>query len=182
MAVVTRIVGTCDEVRGRFRTEDPLPLTSDERTSPHLVGTTVGGRTIRISLPRESELNDGDVIALDGDVAIVVRAASEDLFRLAPASALEWGIVGFQLGNLHRPVRFLADAILTPADPMVADLLRRLGIAYEHRAEPFVGRRYGAFTGGGHHHHGHEHHGHAHHGHEHHNHRHHEHGHPRHGA
>ena len=60
-------------------------------------------------------------------------------------------MAGYQLGNLHRPVRFTDGAMLTPADPMVADLLARLDIAYERKTMPFVGRRYGSHTGGHHH-------------------------------
>ena len=132
---------------------DQLLLTSEERSSPHMVGHTEGGRTVRLSLPRGTELNDGDVLALDGDMAIVVTAAPEDLFVVTPRDALEWGVIGYQLGNLHRPVRFTNDMMLTPADPMVADLLNRLKIPYDRRMTPFVGRRYGSHTD--HHHHDH---------------------------
>jgi urease accessory protein len=149
MAIVTQVLGTVEGLKGRFQHEDSLPLSSDERASPHLLGRTVGGRSLRISLARESELNDGDVLALDGDVAVVVRAAPEELFVIHPDEALQWGVAGFQLGNLHRSVRFTDTAMLTPADPMVADVLTRLGIRYEQRTIPFVGRRYGSFTGHG---------------------------------
>ncbi len=164
MGVVTRVLGTADSLKGRFQHEDSLLLGSDERASPHLVGNTVAGRSIRISLPRESELNDGDVLALDGDVAVIVRAAPEELFIVRPSGALQWGIAGFQLGNLHRPVRFTDEAMLTPVDPMVGELLKRLDIPFERRTMPFVGRRYGSFSGHAHghgsdHHHEHHHHG-----------------------
>ena len=151
-------------LKGRFQREDPLLLTSDERASPHLVRSTVDGRTVRMSLPRESELHGGDVLALEGDVAIVVRAAPEDLFVIEPHDALLWGIAGFQLGNLHRPVRFTDTAMLTPADAMVADVLNRLNIRYARQTIPFEGRRYGSFTGhshgAGNHRHDHDHHAH----------------------
>ena len=105
---------------------------------------------MRISLPRGTEINDGDVLALEGTTAVVARAAPEALYVVSPGDAYTWGVAGYQLGNLHRPVRFTEDGMLTPADPMVADLLTRLGIAFEERTIPFVGRRYGAH--GAHHH------------------------------
>jgi urease accessory protein len=160
MTVVTQVLGTVQVLQGQFRHEDALLLSSDERASPHFVGRTVAGRSLRISLPRESELNDGDVPAVEGDVAIVVRAAAEQLFIVRPDDALQWGVAGFQLGNLHRLVRFTDEAMLTPADPMVAEPLTRLKIRYEQRTMPFVGRCYGSFTGHGHghgHHHEHDH-------------------------
>ena len=149
MNVVTDVLGVITDFKDRVRNQDPLLLTSEERASPHMVGRTCGGRELRISIPRGSELNDGDVLALDGDVAVVVRASPEELFVIRPTGSLQWGVAGFQLGNMHRPVRFTDDAMLTPTDPMVADLFDRLGIAFERRTMPFVGRRYGSH--GGHH-------------------------------
>ena len=151
--IVTGVLGTIGDFKERVMASDQLLLTSEERSSPHMVGHTEGGRTVRLSLPRGTELNDGDVLALDGDVAIVVTAAPEDLFVVTPRDALEWGVIGYQLGNLHKPVRFTNDMMLTPADPMVADLLNRLKIPYDRRMTPFVGRRYGSHTD--HHHHDH---------------------------
>lgn len=145
--MVTEVLGTEDDFKERVKGFDRLLLTSEERSSPHMVGYTEGGRTVRLSLPRGTELNDGDVLTLDGDVAIVVTAAQEDLFVVTPKDALEWGVIGYQLGNLHRPVRFTKDTMLTPADPMVADMFSRLKIPYDKRLTPFVGRRYGSHTG-----------------------------------
>ena len=156
MAVVTAVLGTVETLRDRIESEDPVLLNSEERASAHLVGHSVGGRAVRISLPRGTEINDGDVLALDGTTAVVARAAPEALYLVRPGRAYDWGVAGYQLGNLHRPVRFTEDGMLTPADPMVADLLTRLGIAFEERTIPFVGRRYGAH-GAHHHHHDHRH-------------------------
>ena len=160
MAVVTAVLGTVETLRGRFESEDPVLLNSEERASAHLVGRSEGGRDVRISLPRGTEINDGDVLALVGGTAVVARAAPEALYVVSPNDAYTWGVAGYQLGNLHRPVRFTDAGMLTPADPMVADLLTRLGIAFEEREMPFVGRRYGAH--GAHHHHDHHDHHHDH--------------------
>lgn len=159
MAVVTAVLGTVDSLRAEIESEDPILLNSEERASAHLVGRSEGGRSVRISLPRGSEINDGDVLALEGTTAVVARAAPEALYVIRPEDAYTWGVAGYQLGNLHRPVRFAGDGMLTPADPMVADLLTRLGIPFEERTIPFVGRRYGAH-GAHHHHHDHHHHDH----------------------
>ena len=144
MAIVSAVLGTVDSLRERIENEDALLLNSEERAGAHLVGRSEGGRAVRISLPRGTEINDGDVLALDGTTAVVARAAPEALYLVRPGDAQGWGVAGYQLGNLHRPVRFSDEGMLTPADPMVADLLGRLGIAYEERTMPFVGRRYGA--------------------------------------
>jgi urease accessory protein len=66
-----------------------------------------------------------------------------------------WWVACYQLGNLHRPARFLDDGILTPYDPMALDILRRFDVVIESVNRPFVGKRFGAVQG--HHHHDHHH-------------------------
>lgn len=158
MSVITQVLFLAD-ARPEGGAEDPILLTSEQRSSPHGVLESAGGRIVRLSLPRGSELNDGDVLAKDGETAIVVRAAPEALFSIAPHDALMWGVAGFHLGNLHRPVRFTDTAMLTPADAKVADVLHDAGLSFEAIDAPFVGRRFGSYAG---HDHDHDHHGHHH--------------------
>ena len=58
MAVITSILG-----RGELATAgygiDPLVLSSEERASGHFTAETAAGRTVRVSLPRGTELQDG---------------------------------------------------------------------------------------------------------------------------
>jgi urease accessory protein len=150
VTVITSVVGSAAELAETMG-RDLLVLTSEERSSPHFVRTTGQGRTVRVSLPRGTEINDGDVLAIDGGVAIVVSAAPEALLSISPHGApIDWAAVGYQLGNLHRPVRFLDAGMLTPVDPMVEDLLTRMKVPFQRVQAPFVGRRYGSMSG--HHH------------------------------
>src|SRR6056297_2238 len=108
MTIISSIPGTVGDLAGRItKGEDPEFVTSEERASAHGVLTSRGGRRIRISLPRGTELNDGDVLSIEDGTAVVVRAAEDALFRITPESGLMWGVAAFHLGNLHRPVRFL---------------------------------------------------------------------------
>jgi urease accessory protein len=149
--IVTSIVARVEELEPSLAI-DTLELASEERSSPHFSAETAGGRHIRVSLPRGTELQDGDVLAVDDKLAIVVKAKDEDVFFLRPGEdpVLWWGAC-YQLGNFHRPARFTPSGVLTPADPLVAQLLERLGIAFTQTRAPFVGRRFGA--AGAHHHH-----------------------------
>src|ERR1700685_3049089 len=59
-----------------------------------LLATTRGGEELVIALPRHQKLFDGAVLLIDGDRAIVVRAATERWMRLEPRSigdAVEFG-------------------------------------------------------------------------------------------
>jgi len=142
VTVIATILGTLADLQNQYSETDFVVLTAEERLSPHGVLHSVGGRTLRVSLPRGTELLDGDVLAIADGVAIAVQAAPEQVLVITPGDALTWGIVGFQLGNLHRPVRFTQTALLTPADAMIAEMLERLAVPYEQRLTPFVGKQY----------------------------------------
>jgi urease accessory protein len=170
VGIITAIAGRLPDL-AFTASIDPVELTSEERASAHFVAETASGRQLRVSLPRGTELQDGDVLALDGDTAVVVKAKAEDLLLIKPGSdRIAWWAACYQLGNLHRPARFREDGILTLYDPMALRIIRSLGVPVERIREPFVGRRFGA--AGAHHHHAQDHeaaHGHSHaaHGHDH---------------
>ncbi|MFU0506899.1 urease accessory protein UreE [Pseudaminobacter sp. NGMCC 1.201702] len=131
---------------------DLLELTSEERASPHFAATTCGGRQLRVSLPRGAELQDGDVLCFDDETAVVVKAKEEDLLLVKPGdNTISWWAACYQLGNFHRPARFREDGILTPDDPLAAQMLARLGVPVERVRTPFTGQRFGA--AGAHHNH-----------------------------
>ena len=159
MSIVDRVICGQDDL-GTDCEIDPLVLTSEERARPHFVGQTQAGRTIRVSLERGTELHDGDVLHNEDGAAIVVKAADEDLLLLRPGDdPLNWWGACYQLGNLHRPARFLDDGVLTPGDPMALAMLAKFGISVETVRRPFTGRRFGAAHQ---HHHNHESHTHGH--------------------
>lgn len=178
--IITAIAGRLADMKGAFAHVDALPLSADQRQRPHMRLSTPAGRDIAISLDRGCTLEDGDVLYIDGDTAIVVEAAPEDLIEILPLSAREWGTAAYQLGNLHREVRFLDRSMLTPWDATSAEVLSGMKVRFERVRRGFVGERFGAYTGhlhdqqlahGGGHGHGHHDHGHghdhAHHDHEH---------------
>jgi urease accessory protein len=147
MGIVTAVIGTLGGIDPKYGI-DPLLLTSEERASAHFVAQTAAGRSIRVSLPRGTELQDEDVLALEGDWAVVVKAAEEDLLFIRPgADEIAWWAACYQLGNLHRPARFLPEGILTASDPMAIQNMKDLGVPFEKVRRPFVGRRFGAAHG-----------------------------------
>ena len=152
MEVVTEILGRLDDAKKPYKKIDEIFLSSEQRSSPHMVCHSSAGRAIKVSLARGMELNEGDILGNDDGVAIVVSCAPEDLFVITPrGTPVDWSAIGYQLGNLHRPVRFAEDALLTPKDAMVADLLDSMDVSYSEEKRSFTGKRYGSFMG--HHHH-----------------------------
>ena len=152
--VVEAVLGNLTELDRPVEAVDELDLTAEERERAHLRARSRGNREFIISLPRGAELHDGDVVYIEDGVAVVVAAAPEDVLEVSPRTPREWALAAYQLGNLHRPARFLPDAILTPYDRSSAETLRALGVATHRVKRGFVGERCRALT---HHRHGHLH-------------------------
>jgi urease accessory protein len=152
--VVAAVLGNVAELDREIETVDQLELTVEERERAHLRTRSTGNRELIISLPRGEELHDGDVVYVEGGVAIVVVAAPEDVLEVHPRTTREWALAAYQLGNLHRPARFLPDAILTSYDRSSEEALRALGVPTRRATRGFVGERSAAFV--------HQHHRHSH--------------------
>jgi urease accessory protein len=144
--IVEAVLGNLTELDGPVEAVDELELTTEERDRAHLRARSRGNRELIISLPRGVELHDGDVVYAEDGVAVVVVAAPEDVLEVSPQTPREWALAAYQLGNLHRPARFLPDAILTPYDRSSAEMLRALGVATRRVQRGFVGERCGALT------------------------------------
>ena len=150
--VVAEVLGNVGDFDPGVETVDELELTADDRERAHRRVRSNGNRELIISLPRGAELHDGDVVYVDNGVAVVVVAAPEDVLEVRPRTTREWALAAYQLGNLHRPARFLADAILTPYDGSTQEMLAGLGLRVNRVTRGLVGERYGAVA---HHHHSH---------------------------
>jgi urease accessory protein len=163
--VIESVVGRMADLTTQVKVVDALELTADQRQRPHFRLRTKSGKEVFVSLPRGTELQDGDILQLQDGVATVVQAAAEDLIEVTPRSEREWGVVAYQLGNLHREVRFLEAAMLTPYEGSTEMVLKQSGVAYTRVQRSFAGDRYGAYMGEHEHSHGHDHkhdHGHGH--------------------
>ena len=152
--VVAAVLGKVAQLAPSVEAVDEVELTAAERERAHLRVRSRGKRELIVSLPRGEELQDGDVIQVDNGVAVVVVAAPEDVLEVSPQTTREWALAAYQLGNLHRPARFLGDLILTPYDRATAEVLRGLGVATRRATRGFVGERCRAFAD---HQHGHQH-------------------------
>ncbi len=158
-----------------------LTLAFDARCKSRLAATLDNGEEVALLLPRGTVLRDGDVlVAEDGALVRVVAAAEEVLYVRAP-NRLTLARAAYHLGNRHTPVEIGDDFLKLEYDPVLADMLKRLGATVDQVSMPFQPET-GAYGGG--HKHGHdetfaedyalaqqvygEHHGHAHsHDHEH---------------
>lgn len=99
------------------------------------------GRDIGIRLPSGApDLRDGDILHIDTDNAIVVRAEPTDVIVIQPTSILEMGMVAHALGNRHLPAQFFgtdseyeAEAMVVQYDHTVIQYLDSVGVAYKRQ-------------------------------------------------
>ena len=64
---------------------------------------TEAGREIGLALPTGTRLSPGDILYQDTDVEIVVEGKPEKVFALRPEKREVFGLICYQIGNLHRP-------------------------------------------------------------------------------
>ncbi len=92
-----------------------------------LLATTRGGEELAIALPRHQKLFDGAILLIDGERAIVVRAATERWMRLEPRSISDAVELGYHAGNLHWRVRFQGEVLFVALEGRPEDYTARLG-------------------------------------------------------
>ena len=84
------------------------------------------GTDCAIALPRTTALDDGAVLLLESDRAIVVRASVETWLRLKPADAAAALELGYHAGNLHWRVAFHGPLLAVALEGPRKDYLARL--------------------------------------------------------
>ncbi len=117
--------------------------------------TSDAGRPFLVDLPQTVSMEAGDGFLLDDGAVVEVRAAAEDLLEIrGDLTRAAWHI-----GNRHAPCQIEAERLLIQADPILADMLGRLGLDVIKTRGPFEPER-GAYGHGRTH--GHDHsHGHS---------------------
>jgi urease accessory protein len=156
-----------------------VTLPFEARCKSRLAATLDTGEEVALVLPRGTVLRDGDVLVADDGGLVRVSAAAEAVLLVRAPDVLTLTRAAYHLGNRHTPVEVGVDYLKLEYDPVLADMLTRIGASVEQVSMLFQPET-GAYGGG--HRHGHdesfaedyavaqkvfdEHHGHAH-GHDH---------------
>ncbi|WP_275760783.1 urease accessory protein UreE [Ralstonia pseudosolanacearum] len=123
------------------------------RSRSRLRATLDDGREVAVVLPRGTVMRGGDVLVAEDGTLVEVQAAPEQVLRITSDSRLVLMRAAYHLGNRHTPVQVEADALQLEADPVLEDMLVRLGVTVTHVQAPFEPEA-GAYGGG--HRHGHD--------------------------
>ncbi|MGR3541716.1 MAG: urease accessory protein UreE [Hasllibacter sp.] len=93
-----------------------------------------GGLTFLADLPETVSLAPGDRFALDDGRHVAVEAAPEPLMA---ATGEGLARLAWHVGNRHTPCRIEEDRLILRRDPVLADMLRRLGATVTDLDGPF---------------------------------------------
>ncbi|OLL33021.1 urease accessory protein UreE [Burkholderia sp. SRS-W-2-2016] len=130
-----------------------LTLAFDERRKSRLAAMLDDGEEVAVLLPRGTVLRDGDVLIADDGGLVRIVAKAEAVLLVRAADALTLTRAAYHLGNRHTPVEVGADYLKLEYDPVLADMLTRIGATVE-RVELAFQPEAGAYGGG--HKHGHD--------------------------
>ncbi|MFM0043783.1 urease accessory protein UreE [Paraburkholderia sediminicola] len=130
-----------------------LTLAFDERRKSRLAATLDNGEEVALLLPRGTVLRDGDVLVADDGGLVRVVAAPETVLVVRAKDALTLTRAAYHLGNRHTPVEVGTDYLKLEYDPVLADMLKRIGASVDQVSMPFQPES-GAYGGG--HKHGHD--------------------------
>jgi urease accessory protein len=130
-----------------------LTLDFDARRKSRLAATLDNGEEVALVLPRGTVLRDGDVLVAQDGGLVRVAAAAEAVLMVRARDVLTLTRAAYHLGNRHTPVEVGADYLKLEYDPVLADMLKRIGAMVEQVAAPFQPES-GAYGGG--HKHGHD--------------------------
>jgi urease accessory protein len=130
-----------------------LTLPFDARGKSRLAATLDNGEEVALVMPRGTVLADGDMLVADDGGFVRVIAATQDVLVVRAPSVRLLTRAAYHLGNRHTPVEVGADYLKLEADPVLEDMLKRLGVLVAHESQPFQPET-GAYGGG--HKHGHD--------------------------
>jgi urease accessory protein len=130
-----------------------LTLDFDARRKSRLAATLDNGEEVALVLPRGTVLRDGDVLVAQDGALVRVVAAAEAVLMVTARDRLTLTRAAYHLGNRHTPVEVGADYLKLEYDPVLADMLKRIGTMVEQVTLPFQPES-GAYGGG--HKHGHD--------------------------
>jgi urease accessory protein len=124
-----------------------LKLSADERTRLRGLRHSVCGRPLLLQLPRGEALQPGERLApAAGGAEVVVEAAAEPLLLVRANEADALVRAAYHLGNRHVALEVRSGELRLLDDPVLADLLERLGLDLQRRQLPFLPEG-GAYSG-----------------------------------
>jgi urease accessory protein len=98
---------------------------------------TRNGRDVRVLLPPDQRLRDGDILYEDATVILSINVRPMELIVAGPASTHRLLELALELGNLHWPTQIISERILFPEHPTAMTVIDRLNIPWSKEIRQF---------------------------------------------
>ncbi len=106
-----------------------LTLNSDERRILRGKRLTDCDHEIFLQLPRNGQLNDGDILSTnESNIYVEIIAKKEDLFEIISNSKIELLKTAYHLGNRHVEVEISEEILLTKGDYIIENMLKNFNV------------------------------------------------------
>jgi urease accessory protein len=151
--LITKAVAKYDEYQADFPVVEYLYLTWEELFKRRLRANTDQGREIEIAFPEGGQLEDGDLLAVAGNTAIIIKSLPERVISIkVPETTAILCWLCYELGNRHLPAWISAQEILVLYDPLLKVFLSEHHIAFTEESRVVSGREFLKAGGGTSHH------------------------------
>jgi urease accessory protein len=155
--LITKVIAKKGQYEQSFHEFEYLELSWEEMRKRRLRTKTNLDRDIDLAFDEGSSLQEGDLLAVDGDKAVIVKLTPEKVLVLNPESAIQFGVICYELGNRHLPAWIAMNEILVIYDPVLKSFLTQQGLAFYEQERILDTTKLIAVGGGiSHYHHQHE--------------------------
>lgn len=131
--ILDKILGNIKDMEDIHFHVERIYLESDELLKRVLRVTSDHGHEYGISLPKGSEMRDGDILFNDGHNMVVISVKEDDVIVITPRDINEMGEVAHNLGNKHLPVQIEDGKIIIQYDYLVEKFLQDLQVNFERK-------------------------------------------------
>ena len=131
--ILDKILGNIKDMEDIHCHVERIYLESDELLKRVLRVTSDHGHEYGISLPKGSEMRDGDTLFNDGHNMVVISVKEDDVIVITPRDINEMGEVAHNLGNKHLPVQIEDGKIIIQYDYLVEKFLQNLQVNFERK-------------------------------------------------
>ena len=131
--ILDQILGNIKDMTDIHCHIERIYLESDELLKRVLRVTSDHGHEYGISLPKGSEMKDGDILFNDGHNIVVISVKEDDVIVITPRDINEMGEITHNLGNKHLPVQIEDGKIIIQYDYLIEKFLQDLKVNFERK-------------------------------------------------
>ncbi len=108
-----------------------LTLNSDQRRVFRGKRISNCNQEVKLQLPREGKLNDGDILLTNHKkIFVQIIAQKENLIEITAKTKLELIKVAYHLGNRHVEIEINENILFTKSDYIIEELLKNFDVVF----------------------------------------------------